>query len=131
MTAVLGGCGVTGDTDDVTLRLVAADYGDSKATSSRKYWDKLTEAYEAEHPGVTVDVEVYSWNEVDAKVKEMVAAGEAPDLAQIGAYADYAAKDLLYPADDLSPLGPSRPRRRAPRLGQFPARRRGHVLLRH
>ncbi|MFE2814199.1 extracellular solute-binding protein [Streptomyces nigra] len=101
MTAVLGGCGVTGDTDDVTLTLVAADYGDSEATSSRKYWDKLTEAYEAEHPGVTVDIEVYSWNEVDAKVKEMVAAGEAPDLAQIGAYADYAAKDLLYPADDL------------------------------
>ncbi|MEU6527695.1 extracellular solute-binding protein [Streptomyces sp. NPDC046928] len=101
MTAVLGGCGVTGGSDDVTLELVAADYGDGKATSSRAYWDKLTDAYEAEHPGVTVDVEVYSWNEVDAKVKEMVAAGEAPDLAQIGAYADYAAKDLLYEADDL------------------------------
>ncbi|MFJ7019873.1 extracellular solute-binding protein [Streptomyces sp. NPDC101117] len=101
MTAVLGGCGVTGGSDDVTVKLVAADYGDGKATSSRKYWDKLTDAYEAEHPGVTVDVEVYSWNEVDAKVKEMVAAGEAPDLAQIGAYADYAAKDLLYEADDL------------------------------
>ncbi len=52
MTAVLGGCGVTGGSADVTLKLVAADYGDSKANSSQKYWDKLVEEYEAEHPGV-------------------------------------------------------------------------------
>ncbi len=34
MTAVLGGCGLTGDSGEVTLKLVAADYGDSKANSS-------------------------------------------------------------------------------------------------
>lgn len=101
LTAVLGGCGLTGGSDEVTLKLVAADYGDSAANSSQKYWDKLAKAYEAEHPGVSIEVAVYSWNDVDAKVKAMVAAGEAPDLAQIGAYADYAAQDLLYPADDL------------------------------
>ncbi|WP_246101319.1 extracellular solute-binding protein [Streptomyces cyaneus] len=101
LTAVLGGCGLTGGSDEVTLRLVAADYGDSAANGSQKYWDKLVKAYEAEHPGVTIDVTVYSWNDVDAKVKEMVDAGKAPDMAQIGAYADYAAKDLLYEADDL------------------------------
>ncbi|WP_256333154.1 ABC transporter substrate-binding protein [Streptomyces sp. cf386] len=101
LTVVLGGCGVTGGSDEVTLRLVAAEYGDSQANSSQKYWDKLVQAYEAEHPGVTIDVTVYSWNDVDAKVKGMVAADEAPDMAQIGAYADYAAKDLLYQADDL------------------------------
>ncbi|MFI7410501.1 ABC transporter substrate-binding protein [Streptomyces sp. NPDC049627] len=101
LTAVLGGCGVTGGSDEVTLKLVAADYGDSAANSSEKYWGKLVKAYESEHPGVHIDVTVYSWNDVDAKVKEMVDAGNAPDMAQIGAYADYAAKDLLYPADDL------------------------------
>ncbi|MGC0331167.1 multiple sugar transport system substrate-binding protein [Streptomyces sp. SAI-170] len=101
MTAVLGGCGVGGGADDVTLKLVAADYGDSAANSSKKYWDKLVAAYEAEHPGVKIDVSVYSWNDVDRKVKEMVDAGDAPDLAQIGAYADYAAAGQLYTADDL------------------------------
>lgn len=101
MTAVLGGCGLTGGSGDVTLRLVAADYGDSASDSSRKYWDKLVKEYESEHAGVKVDVSVYSWNDVDRKVKEMVAAGDEPDLAQIGAYADYADKDLLYSADDL------------------------------
>ncbi|MEU6380904.1 extracellular solute-binding protein [Streptomyces sp. NPDC046909] len=101
MTAVLSGCGLGSGSDEVTLRLVAADYGDSKANSSRKYWDGLVEEYEKKHPNVTVDVTVYSWNDVDREVKEMVAAGDAPDMAQIGAYADYAADGLLYSADEL------------------------------
>ncbi|MGW2648621.1 extracellular solute-binding protein [Streptomyces sp. NPDC001393] len=100
MTLILGGCGSTGSSD-VTLRLVAADYGDSPANSSQKYWDTLVKEYESQHPGVKIDVSVYSWNDVDAKVKDMVAAGHAPDLAQIGAYADYAAAGKLYPASDL------------------------------
>ncbi|MGW7278046.1 ABC transporter substrate-binding protein [Streptomyces sp. NPDC054844] len=101
MTAVLGGCGLTGDSGEVTLKLVAADYGDSKANSSQKYWDEMAKAYEAEHPDVHVDVTVHSWTDVDREVREMVEAGEAPDMAQIGAYSDYADKDLLYSADEV------------------------------
>ncbi|CAL9492401.1 hypothetical protein SUDANB2_03254 [Streptomyces sp. enrichment culture] len=101
MTAVLGGCGVTGGSGDVTLKLVAADYGDSAANSSKKYWDRLAAEYEADHPDVTIDVSVYSWNDVDRKVREMVSAGDPPDMAQIGAYADYAAQNQLYKADEL------------------------------
>ncbi|MGW0995136.1 extracellular solute-binding protein [Streptomyces sp. NPDC002520] len=100
MTAVLGGCGTTGG-PDVTLKLVAADYGDSAAGSSQKYWDSLVRAYESTHPGTKVQVSVYSWNDVDRKVKEMADAGHAPDMAQIGAYADYAAAGKLYQVSDL------------------------------
>ncbi|TGA89906.1 extracellular solute-binding protein [Streptomyces sp. MZ04] len=101
MAATLAGCGGPGDSGDVTLKLVAADYGDSKANSSQKYWDKLAEKFEAENPGIKVDVSVYSWTDVDRKVKDMVKAGNAPDMAQIGAYADYAAQNKLYRAEDL------------------------------
>ena len=101
MTGALAACGGSVGSDDVTLRLVAADYGDSPANSSKKYWDQLVKDFEAEHSGIKVDVSVYSWNDVDRKVKEMVAAGDAPDMAQIGAYADYAAADKLYPADEV------------------------------
>ncbi|GAB2753457.1 ABC transporter substrate-binding protein [Streptomyces bullii] len=101
MTAVLSGCGLTGASGDVTLKLVAADYGNSAANSSEKYWGALVKEYEADHPGVKIDVSVYSWNDVDREVKKMVDAGNPPDLAQIGAYADYAAKDLLYKAGDV------------------------------
>ncbi|GAA1423645.1 extracellular solute-binding protein [Streptomyces thermospinosisporus] len=101
LTGVLGGCGAGVGSSDVTLHLVAADYGTSAANSSRKYWDALIDKYEAGHPGVRIEVDVYSWNDVDRKVKEMVDAGDPPDMAQIGAYADYAAEGLLYRADDL------------------------------
>ncbi|MEU1080575.1 extracellular solute-binding protein [Streptomyces sp. NPDC005908] len=101
LAAVLGGCGVGGESSDVTLTLVAADYGNGAADSSKKYWADLVDRYESGHPGVTVDVSVYSWNDVDRKVKEMVDAGDPPDMAQIGAYADYASQGLLYQAGDL------------------------------
>ncbi|MFD1664395.1 extracellular solute-binding protein [Streptomyces calvus] len=98
---VLGGCGVGGGSSDVTLKLVAADYGDSAANSSKKYWDELVQRYESEHPDVNIDVSVYSWTDVDREVKEMVDAGNPPDMAQIGAYADYAAEGKLYKVGDL------------------------------
>ncbi|MCT4356882.1 extracellular solute-binding protein [Streptomyces sp. Je 1-79] len=102
LTAGLSGCGLTGaEAGDVTLRLVAADYDLTGGDTTRKYWDELTAAYEAEHPGVQVEVQVESWNDVDRKVAEMVKADQAPDIAQIGAYADYAAAGELYSADEL------------------------------
>ncbi|MEU6366380.1 extracellular solute-binding protein [Streptomyces sp. NPDC046931] len=101
MTAAVAGCSGSPGSGDVTLRLVAADYGDSSADSSKKYWDALVRDFRAEHSGIKVEVSVYSWNDVDRKVKEMVAAGHAPDMAQIGAYADHAAAGRLYQADEV------------------------------
>ncbi|MBT3154426.1 extracellular solute-binding protein [Streptomyces sp. CHD11] len=101
LTGALGGCGADGGSSDVTLRLVAADYGTGAADSSEKYWSELAGEYESDHPGVKIDVSVYSWNDVDREVKEMVDAGDPPDIAQIGAYADYAAEGKLYRAGDL------------------------------
>ncbi|WP_405789457.1 extracellular solute-binding protein [Streptomyces sp. NBC_00029] len=105
LTAVtLTGCGalggLTGD-NEVTLRVVAADYGDNPQNSSQAYWKGLAEAFEKDHPGINVEVSVYSWSEVDAKVGDMVKAGKAPDIAQIGAYSDYAAAGKLYSAEEL------------------------------
>ncbi|AWZ04996.1 sugar ABC transporter substrate-binding protein [Streptomyces sp. ICC1] len=103
-TVMLTGCGalssLTGN-NEVTLRVVAADYGDNPENSSKGYWKGLATAFEQNHPGIKVQVDVYSWSEVDAKVAEMVKDGKAPDVAQIGAYADYAADGKLYSADEL------------------------------
>lgn len=100
----LTGCGavdgLAGD-NEVTLRVVAADYGDNPQNSSAAYWKDLGEAFTKQHPAVKVEVSVFSWSEVDAKVAAMVKAGKAPDIAQIGAYADYAADGKLYTADEM------------------------------
>ncbi|MEV7403737.1 extracellular solute-binding protein [Streptomyces sp. NPDC091267] len=101
MTAALSGCGGDSGSGEVTLKLVAADYGTGEANSSDKYWDGVARGFEASHPGIKVDVSVYSWTDVDRKVAEMVKAGKAPDIAQIGAYADYAKAGKLYSADQM------------------------------
>lgn len=101
MTATLSGCGTSGGSGDVTLKLVAADYGTSEANKSDKYWDGIARGFEASHPGIKVDVTVLPWTDIDRDVAKMVKDGEAPDIAQIGAYADYAKAGKLYSADEM------------------------------
>ncbi|MET9655430.1 extracellular solute-binding protein [Streptomyces sp. NPDC006510] len=101
MTATLSGCGGRSGSGEVTLKLVAADYGNGPANSSEKYWDRLAKGFEASHPGIKVDVSVHSWKDIDREVAAMVKKGQAPDIAQIGAYADYAKAGKLYRADQM------------------------------
>ncbi|MFE3472713.1 MULTISPECIES: extracellular solute-binding protein [unclassified Streptomyces] len=101
MTATLSGCGEDSGTGDVTLKLVAADYGTSAANTSEKYWSGLVAGFEKANPGIKVEVDVLSWKDVDRKVAEMVKEGKAPDIAQIGAYADFAKADKLYSVDQM------------------------------
>ncbi|MBT2398474.1 ABC transporter substrate-binding protein [Streptomyces sp. ISL-100] len=100
MTVALAGCG-SSEGGDVTLKLVAADYDPEGGDSTKQYWDGVATAFEAENKGIKVDVSIYDWKDVDRKVAEMVEAGNAPDIAQIGAYADYAAEDALYSVDEM------------------------------
>ncbi|MER7793485.1 extracellular solute-binding protein [Streptomyces sp. NPDC097640] len=102
ISPALAACGTgSGGSGQVTLKVVAADYGDSSANSSQKYWDKLAQAFEAKHKDIKVDVTILSWTEIDKRLGEMVKKGEAPDIAQIGAYADFAAEGKLYRADQM------------------------------
>ncbi|MFE7467367.1 extracellular solute-binding protein [Streptomyces sp. NPDC057499] len=103
MTGTLAGCG-GGDSGDVTLRLVAADYGTGPADSSRKYWDTVVKGFESSHPGIKVDVSVRSWKSIDREVAAMVEKGQAPDIAQVASYADYAKAGKLYRADQMLPI---------------------------
>ncbi|SEG30970.1 multiple sugar transport system substrate-binding protein [Actinacidiphila yanglinensis] len=87
---------------DVTLHLVAADYGDPKTdNSSLAYWNEMVHDFEQQNPHIKVDVQVLPWTDVDDKVAAMVKAGNPPDIAQMGSYATYAAKGQLYSADQL------------------------------
>ncbi|MCC9741491.1 extracellular solute-binding protein [Streptomyces sp. MNU89] len=95
------GEGATAESGDVQLKLIVTEYGDRSGTSSKRYWDQLIGEFQFEHPDIAVDVDVYPRGEVDRKVADLVKAGKAPDMAQIATYADYAAKDKLYSADQL------------------------------
>ncbi|MFJ2897805.1 extracellular solute-binding protein [Streptomyces sp. NPDC087218] len=100
----LAGCGGGGGgsgSGDVTLRLVAADYGTGPANSSEKYWNRIVKGFEETHPGIRVDVSVRPWKGIDREVAELVKKGQAPDIAQIASYADYARAGKLYRADEM------------------------------
>ncbi|MFI8457568.1 extracellular solute-binding protein [Kitasatospora sp. NPDC085464] len=96
----VGACSGQGD-GTVTLKLVAADYGENQETGSKRYWDAVAKDFEAANPGIKVSVEVDSWTEIGKKVDDMIAAGKSPDLLQTGGFADQVAADRLYPASDV------------------------------
>ncbi|MEU9162748.1 extracellular solute-binding protein [Streptomyces sp. NPDC048424] len=103
----LSGCGSAGDGagDGGTLRLVAAEYGDTPATSSKAYWDKVTGNFTAANPGVKVEVRLLPWADIDREVSRMVKEGKAPDVALMGSYSDFAAQGKLYSAEELLSVG--------------------------
>ncbi|PRH77006.1 ABC transporter substrate-binding protein [Streptomyces solincola] len=101
LVSLATGCGSSSGSGRTTLRLVVPEYGDTPATSSKAYWDKLTRAFAAAHPGMNAEVTLHPWADVDREVTRMVEAGDAPDVALMGAYSDFAAQDRLYPADEL------------------------------
>ncbi|MEO3978692.1 extracellular solute-binding protein [Streptomyces sp. CAU 1734] len=102
MTAALSGCmSADGSSGNVTLKLIAADYDVNGGHSSRDYWANVVGEFEAAHPGIKVDVTIETWTDIDRKVAEMVEAGKAPDIAQTGGYAAYAAEEKLYSADQM------------------------------
>ncbi|MFD9036334.1 extracellular solute-binding protein [Streptomyces sp. NPDC059567] len=93
-------CGSSGS-DGTTLRLVAPEYGAGPGTGSKAYWDKLTAAFTAAHPGKKVEVTLYPWADVDREVTRMVEEDNAPDVALMGAYSDFAAQGRLYAASEV------------------------------
>ncbi|MEU7124556.1 extracellular solute-binding protein [Streptomyces zaomyceticus] len=87
--------------DTTTLRLVVPEYGTGPTTGSKAYWDKLTSAFAAAHPGKKVEVTLFPWADVDREVTRMVQENNAPDVALMGAYSDFAAEGRLYAAGEV------------------------------
>ncbi|MEE1789130.1 extracellular solute-binding protein [Streptomyces sp. SP17BM10] len=101
--SAVSACGGQGD-GPVTIRLVAADYGENADTGSKLYWDEVVRGFEAQNPGIKVDVDVESWTDIGRKVDDLISSGKSPDLLQTGGFADQVAAGRLYPAADVLSL---------------------------
>ena len=93
-------CGEKAPADDaaegVTVTMIAAQYG----TETANWWANFVEKFNAANEGITLVVDVVSWNDIYTVVNTRVANGEAPDLLNIDVFADYQADGLLLPAEE-------------------------------
>ncbi|GAA2660257.1 extracellular solute-binding protein [Streptomyces aculeolatus] len=97
----LSACGDGSGGGDVTLKLVAAEYGTGESDTARRYWEQLAAKFSNDTPGISIDIEIIPWEDIDAKVDKMVKDGNPPDIAQMGPYAEYSSRDMLYSTDQL------------------------------
>jgi multiple sugar transport system substrate-binding protein len=83
-----------------SIKLVAAEYSKDHTAA---FWKQFAEKYKAK-TGVTLDVQVVSWDSIDQQSSTMIQNNNAPDLLNLNVYASYAKDKLLYSADEvLSP----------------------------
>jgi len=108
LAACSGGTGngtATGGSSDsakkvTSIKLVAAEYSKDHTAA---FWKQFADKYKAK-TGITLDVQVVSWDSIDQQSSTMIQNNNAPDLLNLNVYASYAKDNLLYSADDvLSP----------------------------
>jgi multiple sugar transport system substrate-binding protein len=83
-----------------TIKLVAAEYSKDHTAA---FWKQFADKYKAK-TGITLDVQVVSWDSIDQQSSTMIQNNNPPDILNLNVYASYAKDKLLYSADEvLSP----------------------------
>lgn len=97
LTACGNGEGENGEAGDVQLTMLAASYSDQTGS----LWEEVISGFEEENPGVTVDLEMQSWENINDVITSRIQGNQAPDILSIDAFAGYAQDDLLYSASEI------------------------------
>ncbi|MDT0343312.1 ABC transporter substrate-binding protein [Streptomyces litchfieldiae] len=98
LSATTTACGGSGGGDG-HLRMLAAELTDDG--SSQRYWEELVADFNAEHPDIQVTVTLVPFAEATEEAARLVAEGDAPDLAQLASFAEFATQGQLYSANDV------------------------------
>ncbi|WP_426625046.1 extracellular solute-binding protein [Leifsonia sp. McL0607] len=101
-TLTLASCGFSGGSGNSAggandLNLMVASYSDN----TKAEWQQIIKDFEAKNNGITVNLDVESWTDINNVIKTRIQAGKQPDILNIDAFAGFAADDLLYPAKDI------------------------------
>lgn len=98
MTLAACSSGDSGDGGgDVQLTMLAATYSDK----TKALWEEVISGFEKDHPGVTVELEMQSWENINDVIRTRVQSNQAPDILSIDAFAGYVEDELLYSADEV------------------------------
>jgi len=104
---VLAACGGGGDSDtdggggdgggDAEITMLVPTYSDA----TQQLWEDIIAGFEEENDGITVNLEVQSWENIFDVVTTRVQAGDAPDILNLNAWSAFAADDMLYPVSEV------------------------------
>lgn len=86
-----------GEASDVEVTMLAASYSDQTG----ELWEEVISGFEDENPGVTIDLEMQSWENINDVITSRIQGNQAPDILSIDAFAGYAQEDLLYSAEEI------------------------------
>ena len=92
--------------DEITLDVIICQYGPNTEDwflGSGMNGTNFVDKFEAENPGIKLNLEVVSWNDVYTVVDTRIASGQAPDILNIDVFANYAAEGLLEPVSQWCP----------------------------
>lgn len=105
---LLTSCGFSGGNDSggsaesegaqTTLEMLVPTY----STGTKALWEGVIDDFETEHPNIKVNLEVQSWENIENVLKTKLQGNQAPDIYNGGAFAEFAAEDLLAPASDVA-----------------------------
>ena len=92
--------------DEITLDVIIAQYGPNTEEwflGSGMNGTNFVDKFEAENPGIKLNLEVVSWNDLYTVVDTRITNGNAPDILNIDVFANYANDGLLLPVSDYCP----------------------------
>ena len=104
--ALMLGCCAFAEGDEITLDVIICQYGPNTNDwflGSGMDGTNFVDKFEAENPGIKLNLQVVSWNDVYTEVSTRISNNNAPDILNIDVFANYAAEGLLLPVSDYCP----------------------------
>ena len=83
--------------DKVSIEMIQSGYTERM----QPYFDDLSQRFMEANPDIEVAVQVVSWNDIYDVLNTRVASGDPPDIMNLNYFANFAADDLLYKADEI------------------------------
>ena len=95
-----------GAAEDITLDVIIAQYGPNTQNwflGDGMDGSNFVKKFEEANPGIKLNLEVVSWNDIYTVVSTRISNNNAPDILNIDTFADYANEGLLLPVSDYCP----------------------------
>lgn len=83
--------------EDIVITFLGAMYSDK----TEPYLKSVCEAFEAQNPGIKINLEIVGWDNISTRAAALIGAGQAPDIYNGGSASEYVPDGLLYNVNDI------------------------------